>query len=332
MKTRRTVYLFVLITLLQIAIVTALTNCGREDVLPEEDKPELTEDRGQPVGANLPQTVKQVYWSKDSKEIIARCSKGVYAINIGTDSIRVINEDLETVYASYSADGKYLFYFGKGDGKNQYIIGRLDMADGTAKTLVRSAIAGPLIISQDHELMAFVVGDIPDPSIFIYTESTGNIHPFVTGIPRSFNRDGTRMIVRDEKEKKIYLIDMRDRSRVDLKLDMIYKYKYFWNQDRIFVFANGRIRDVLNNTSRTTNLTGILGRSWTRSMTFDYYCADEVCSKYYVTYYLINDNPYLKKQFATAIAYNFGYPTFAPDEEHAAYIINSSIYIAKLPF
>jgi hypothetical protein len=140
------------------------------------------------------------------------------------------------------------------------------------------------------------------------------------------------MIVRNEKDKKIYMVNMDDKNKTDLKLDMIYKYKYFWNNDRIFVFYNGRIRDVFNKTSRTTHLEGVLGRSWTRSMTFEYQCTDEICDNYFLTYYLINDDPYLKKPFATAIAYNFGYPTFAPDEQHAAYIINSQVFICKLPF
>lgn len=332
MKTLRPVHFFIYLVLSLTATLAGLTNCGREKEIPPQEEPELTEDRGQLIGENLPRSVKQVYWSRAGDEIIARCSPGVFAVNIETDSVRPIDKSLETVYANYSKDGKYLIYVAKAGQDNQYKIGKLDLIDGSSQVLIKNSVAGPLIISGDHNKIAFLITGIPDPSIFIYTESTDNVQPFAAGIPRAFNPDGTKMIVRDEKDQKIYLINLDDHTKTDLKLDMIYKYKYFWNGDRIFAMANGRIVDVFNNKSKTTNLKGVLGRSWTRSMTFDYHCVDELCSQYYVTYYLINDSPYLKEEFATAIAYNFGYPTFAPDEQHAAYIVDDKIYICKLPF
>lgn len=309
-----------------------MTNCIREEENPAEIKPELTENRGIRIGKNLPRYPKHIYWSRAGDEIIVRCLKGIYAVNIETDSIRVIDKNIETVFTRYSNDGIYLYYLINSGKEGRYSLGRLDLKDGATQMLVKNSVSGPFIISKDHEKIAFIIQTVPDPSIFLYTESTNNIQPVSSGNPRSINSDGTKMIIRDEKAQKIYLINLNDLSKTDLNLHMIYDYKYFWNADNLFIFSHGRILDVFNKTSRTTNLEGILGRSWTRCMNFDYYYLEDMPDNFYVTYYLINDNPYLKKIFATAIAFNFGYPTFSPDEQHAAYIINNKIYMCKLPF
>ena len=125
---------------------------------------------------------------------------------------------------------------------------------------------------------------------------------------------------------------MATREKTVLRLDLTANYRFRWQNNELQALGNGRIYNLDNNSYRSTEIGGIPNRAWSKSITVSTLCLDPYCSRGQIEFYLVNDQPFVEKRFASAVVSSFSFPIFSPDERKAAYLLDELLFTRELPF
>jgi hypothetical protein len=311
--------------------ILLFAGCREEEETP--GPPDLTHDPGDRFPAGAFYDALDIFWSAATGEVVVLTRTGIWAADIDSGQVRQVLQKSGLLQAEFSTSGERIYYMAEAEGTTGgHAVYQVKVDGSNDRLLVREAF-GPMVLSENEQLLGLVLPGPPEPVCFLVDIETGASRPFEPGQAVAISPAADEVILFETQPERQYVrIDVATREKTVIRLDLTANYRFRWQNNELQALGNGRIYNLDKNSYRSTEIGGIPNRAWSKSITVSTLCLDPYCTQGKIEFFLVNDQPFVEKRFATALVSSFSFPVFSPDERKAAYLLDGLLFTRELPF